>query len=151
MSHTFSIDHTPSTTEAVNVEVAPKTEFTILPPSKQIGDYATAYQLASGDNAYPSIVTYRSEIITSGGKPVRRISVTFQSWAVDANSVSGEDHREMITSTQTLYVPASFTVELADLDDFLGNAFSFWYPSVSSGARNTGWLQSLLYGTTEVS
>ena len=49
-----------------------------------------------------------------------------------------------------LNVPADITTEIADVDDFYGNLFSYLYPSQSAGVRSTAHLQKLLYGVAQV-
>lgn len=152
MSTTYSIDHVvPSTTvESVNVEVAAKSELTHRSTSVVNGETVAEYVLASGDINYPATVTYRSGLQTRKAGNKRRISVTFSTWAAATDSGTGLVSREEISSTISFLVPAAFTLELADIDDLLGNMFSFMYPSVSAGARNTGYLQKLLYGVPQV-
>jgi len=152
MSHTFSFDHTPSTQESVLIEVAPKSELTYRKTTTdpKTGEVAAEYVLASGDDAYPGLVTFRSSVQSRSNGMKRVISVTFSTWAVDANSVSGIDTRSQAVGTISLLLPAEFTIELADLMQFVGNLFSFTYASQASGVRSTGYLQNLLYGVTKV-
>lgn len=152
MTHTYSLDHVASATESVNVETAAKSEMTLQSTDvdPKSGDVVSTYTLASGDSQYPAYVVYRIGSQNRGGNPVRRASMTFSTWAVDDNSVDGTAIRKPISGTISLLIPADITVELADMDDFIGNLFSFLYASVSTGARNTGYLQKLLYGVPQV-
>lgn len=152
MSLTYSIDHLSTSVEDVSVEVADKSSMilqsTITDP--KTGEVSAVYVLPSGDNAYPATITYRSVIITRGGKLVRRISVTFSTWATKSDSVTGLDTKEEVISTFTCLVPATMTIEVADFDDLLGNLFSFLYLSVTAKARDTSWAAKLLYGLPQV-
>lgn len=152
MTVTYSIDHCPTTTESVNVEVAPKSEFALIRTytDNTSGELVSEYRLASGDELYPATVAYRYGIQTRKTGNVRRISVTFYTWATKTDSVAGTVEYEPINSTIQFILPAQMTIEVADLDDFLGNTLSFMYGSVSAGARSTGYLQALLYGRTQV-
>jgi len=150
MSLSYSLDHVPTSVEDVSVEVAPKSEMTLQGTDTVNGVLTSAYRLASGDNAFPADVTYRSEIQNRGGAQVHRISMTFATWAVKTDSVSGVETRAPINLTLSINMPADMTVEVADLDDLIGNGFSFMYPSVTTKVRSTAWLQKLLYGVTQV-
>jgi hypothetical protein len=77
--------------------------------------------------------------------------MTFSTWAVKADSVTGIEVRAPLNVTIGINVPADMTIEVADLDDLIGNAFSFLYASVTAKVRSTAWLQKLLYGATQVS
>lgn len=152
MSLSFSIDHLSTTVEDVSVEVAAKTEMVDAGTTKDSkkGQSETTYSLASGDNAYPADVIYRTGIEKRASGPVRHIAVTFNTWAASTDSVSGLETRKRLSGTVTLNVPADMTIEVADIDDVVGNLFSFLYPSVTTKVRSTTWLQRLLYGTSKV-
>jgi len=152
MTITYSIDHLVTSVEDVSVEVAAKSEMTLQSSDidPKTGETVSIYVLASGDNAYPSTVTYRSGVQNRSGNQVRRISITFNSWAVVADSVSGVDTRKPISGTVSFVVPADSTTEVADMDDMLGNLFSFCYASVTTKVRSAAYLQKLLYGVTQV-
>lgn len=152
MTHTFSLDHVATATESVLVETAAKSEMTLVSTDvdPKTGDVVTTYVLSSGDSQFPATVSYRISSQSRGGAPIRRISMTFNTWAADDNSVDGIVSRKPISGSIALNVPADITVELADMDDFIGNLFSFLYASQSSGSRNTGYLQKLLFGTPQV-
>jgi len=152
MSLSYAIDHAVASTESVNVEVAAKSELTLVSTDidPKTGAVISTYLLASGDANFPSNVTYRAEQQTRGGKTVRRVSMTFSTWATETDSVTGIVRHEPVTGTYSFVVPMAYTVELADMDDFIGNCFSFLYSSVSAGARTTTYLQKLLYGAPQV-
>jgi hypothetical protein len=96
------------------------------------------------------MVVYRIESQTRSDGPKRRVSMTFSTWATVSDSVAGTDKKSPISGTISLLIPADLTTELTDMDDFIGTLFSFLYASQSSGARNTGYLQKLLYGVPQV-
>jgi hypothetical protein len=152
MTISYSLDHTPSSTESVLVEVAPKSEMTLraTDADPKTGAVTATYVLASGDAAYEATVVYRIESQTRSDGPKRRVSMTFSTWATVSDSVAGTDKKSPISGTISLLIPADLTTELADMDDFIGTLFSFLYASQSSGARNTGYLQKLLYGVPQV-
>lgn len=152
MTISYSLDHVSSSTEVVNVELAAKSEMTLRSTSvdPKTGETTSVYVLASGDMNYPATVTYRTAIQNRANGAKRRISMTFSTWAVQTDSVTGEEVRKEISTSISLLVPGDLTLELADIDDLIGVAFSFMYASVSSGARNTGYLQKLLYGVPQV-
>lgn len=152
VTHTYSLDHVASATESVLVETAAKSEMTLQSTDvdPKTGAVVSTYNLASGDSQFPASVVYRVENQSRGGSPIRRVSMTFSTWAVDDNSVDGTAIRKPISGTIAMNIPADITTELADLDDFIGNLFSFLYASQSGGARNTGYLQKLLYGVPQV-
>jgi hypothetical protein len=152
MALTYSIDHLVTSVEDVSVEVAAKSELTLQSSDvdPKTGEVVSTYVLASGDNAYPSTVTYRSGLQNRATGQVRRISITFATWAVVADSVSGVDTRKPISGTVSFVAPADYTIEVDDLDDMLGNLFSFCYASVTTKVRSTAYLQKLLYGVAQV-
>jgi len=151
VSITYSIDHVASSTEAVNVEVAAKSEMTrqstVVDP--KTGDVLSTYVLSSGDNAYPATVTYRIQNQGSSSNPTRRAVMTFSTWATSDDGL-GTVIKKPLSGSISFVVPANLTVELADMDDFIGNLFSFLYASVTTGARSTAWLQKFLFGVPEV-
>lgn len=152
MTITFSIDHLSTSVEDVSVEVAPKSEMTFqgITTDPKTGEMKASYVLASGDNAYPAIVTYKSALQSRASGQVRRIEIQFSTWATQSDSVSGLDTKKPVTASVVFTVPADMTIEVADLDDLLGNAFSFAYLSVTTKVRSTAWLQKLLYGASQV-
>lgn len=152
MTITYSIDHLVTTTEAVNVEVADKSNLVLQATSTdpKTGELSSTYVIANGDVAFPATVTYRNAVQKRGANLVRRLSMSFDTWAVKADSVSGVDERKPINCTISMIVPAEMTIEVADADDLLGNAFSFFYADVNAGARDTAWLAKLLFGIPQV-
>jgi hypothetical protein len=152
MSLSYSIDHVVISTESVNVEVAAKSEMTLVSTDvdPKSGDVVSTYVLASGDVAYPATVVYRIASQSRASGPIRRVSLTLNTWATETDSVTGGIVRKAINSTISLNIPADLTVELADIMQMIGNTFSFVYPSVSAGVRSTGYLQRLLYGSPQV-
>jgi hypothetical protein len=149
MAHTYSIDHTETTTESVNVQVAAKSELT-LESTEKVGDATISiYRLASGDNKYPANVTYRVENQRRGGAPVRRISVQFDTWAVDDDGAELVIRKPIFAEFVSV-VPADLTVELADWNVMIGNLISFLYPDVTAGTRSTAYMQKLLFGLPQV-
>ena len=152
MSLSYAIDHVVTSTESVNVEVAAKSEMTLVSTDidPKSGDVISTYVLASGDVAFSATIIYRIATQSRAGGTIRRISATFSTWATETDSVTGAINRKPINSTFSLNIPADMTVELADVMQLLGNCFSFLYPSVAAGVRNTGYLQKLLYGSPQV-
>lgn len=152
MALSYSLDHVPSSTESVLVEVAAKTEMTLQSNTtdQKTGEQTCVYVLASGDMNFPATVTYRSAIQNRSDGKKRRVSMTFSTWATTTDSVAGTDSKKEISSTISLLLPADATIELADVDDLIGVTFSWMYLSQSSGARDTTWLQKLLYGVPQV-
>lgn len=152
MSLSYSIDHISTSVEDVSVEVAAKSELTLRQVSTdpKTGEISAEYVLASGDDNFPATVTYRTVLQRRQGALNRRISMTFQTWATVSNSVTGEDEKKPISSTISMILPPEMTLELADLDDLLGNTFSFMYASVTTKVRDTAYLQKLLYGIPSV-
>lgn len=153
MTITYSIDHLSTSVEDVSVEVAPKSEMTFqgIVTDSKTGEVKASYVLASGDNAYPATVTYKSSIQSRASGQVRRMEIQFSTWATLSDSVSGLDTKKPVLASCVFTVPADMTIEVSDLDDLLGNLFSFAYLSVTTKVRNTTWLQKLLYGATQVS
>jgi len=149
MAHTYSIDHLGGSTESVTLEVAPKSEMTLRATDEKEGIVTATYRLASGDTKYPSTVTYRVEETRRGGAPVRRVSMTFATWAVDDDGAELVV-RKPIEVTFSATIPADLTVELADVKALVGTAISFLYASVTAGTFSSTYLQKLLYGLPQV-
>lgn len=152
MTITYALDHVPTSTESVNVEVAPKSEMALIKTyvDPKTDELVSEYRIASGDEVYPASVVFRYGVQSRKTGDVRRISMTFYTWATKTDSVTGEVAHEPISSSVQFLLPAQMTVEVADLDDLVGNTFSFLYLSVTTGARSTAWLQALLYGRTQL-
>lgn len=152
MTLTYSIDHAQTNVESVNIEVPEKTSMVLQGTSTdpKTGEIVSTYVISTGDNAFPATVVYRGSLQNRATGQIRRLSVTFNSWAVKSDSVAGVDTRKPISGTISFNVPADITIETADMDDFIGNLFSFLYLSVSAGARDTTWIAKLLYGVPQV-
>jgi len=153
MTVSYSLDHiVGGTTESVTVEVAEKSAAslvsTIVDPKS--GEVSSTYVLSSGDPSFPATVTYRSALNKRGDKSIRRISCTLSTWATSEDSVTGDILKENILGTISFNVPQAMQIELADLDDMLGNLFSYMYPSVAAGVRSTAHLAKLLFGVTQI-
>lgn len=147
MALSYSIDHLSTSVEDVSVEVAPKSEMVLKSTSVKDGKTTSVYQLASGNDVFPAFVTYSTEIQTRKGMgSVRNIVVEFSTWATMADSTSGIDTKKPLSAVFVLNLPADMTIEVADLDDLIGNLFSFLYPSVTTKVRSTTWLQNFIYG-----
>lgn len=152
MSITYSIDHVSTSVEDVSVEIAAKSEMTLQSTDvdPKTGEVVSVYVLASGDNSFPAYVTLRSSIQNRASGAIRRASMTFSTWATAADGVSGIDTKKPFSGTVSFNIPADMTVEVADMDDFIGNLFSYLYLSVTTKVRDTTWLQKLLYGIPQV-
>jgi len=152
MTISYSIDHLSTSVEDVSIEIAAKSEMTLQSTTTdpKTGEIASTYVLASGDNAYPSSVVFRSSIQNRTNGAIRRMSMTFSTWATKSDDVTNVVVKRPVVATFSVNVPSDITVEVADLDDLIGNAFSFLYLSVTSKVRNTTWLQDLLYGIPQV-
>jgi hypothetical protein len=152
MSLSYALDHVSASTESVLVELAAKSELTLISTDTDVktGAVVSTYTLASGDTQFPAYVTYRAEIQSRKTGVIRRISMTFDTWATQTDSVTGVIDRLPISASFAMNIPQGFTVELADIDDFIGVAFSFLFASQSSGARSTTYLSKLLYGAPQV-
>jgi len=153
MTVSNTIDHAPSTTESVLVAAAPKSEMTLqsVVSDPKTGEIAATYVLASGDFRYPATVVFRSAIQTRATGSKRRISMTYSTWATSTDSISLSETKREISTSVSMLIPADTTLELDDLDVLLSTAYSFMYAQVTSGVRNTAWLQKLVFGLPEVS
>jgi hypothetical protein len=152
MSITYSIDHLVTSVEDVSVEVAAKSEMTLqgTGPDPKTGDQVSTYVLASGDNSFPATVAYRVGYQSRSTGAIRRVSMTFSTWATTSDSVAGTDVKRPLVATVSFNIPADMTIEVADMDDLIGNLFSLLYLSVTTKVRDTTWLQKLLYGVPQV-
>lgn len=152
MSITYSIDHIATSVEDVSVEVAAKSEMTLQSTSTdpKTGEVVSTYVLASGDNSFPATVTFRNSVQNRNNGAIRRVSMQFSTWATSSDSVTGIDTKKPFIGSVAFNIPADMTVEVADMDDFIGNLFSFLYLSVTTKVRDTTWLQKLLYGVPQV-
>jgi hypothetical protein len=152
MSLTYTIDHAVATVEDVSVEVADKASLALQSTIEDTaGGVVSTYVINAGDPTYPATVVYRSALVLPKGKPpYRRASVTLNSWARVADSVTGLDKLSPIQATISINIPQEFPVELADLNVFLGNLYSFTYPSVSTKLRATTTLSKLMFGISQL-
>jgi len=152
MSLTYSIDHASTSVEDVSVEIPEKSTMLLsgVTIDSKTGEIVSSYTIPSGDNSYPATVVYRCVLQKRSTGNVRRISMTFSTWATMADSVSGLDTKKAISGTISFLVPADMTIEVADMDDFIGNLFGFLYLSVTAKARDTTWLAKLLFGISQV-
>lgn len=152
MTITYSIDHVSTSVEDVSVETAAKSEMTLQSTTtdQKTGNVTSTYVLASGDDAYKAFVTYTSSIQNRASGAIRRLSMLFSTWATASNSISGIDTKKPISVQISIQLPSDMTIELADLDKLLGNAYSFTYEDVTTKVRDTVWLQKLLYGVPQV-
>ncbi|DAD50090.1 TPA_asm: coat protein [ssRNA phage Zoerhiza.1_23] len=151
MSISYSLDHITTSVEDVSVEVAAKSEMVSQGPRiAKNGDRFHDYVLASGDNAYPAIVSYGSNVQQRTTGPIRRVTMALSTWASATDSVSGLVTKKPILGQVVIELPADMTIEVADADDLIGNMFSYMYLSVTTKVRDTSWLLDLLYGSGEV-
>jgi hypothetical protein len=155
MSMSYTIDHAvlrSVTNQSVLMAISAKSELALqlLTDDPKTGEISASYILTSGDPAFPAVVTFRCSPQKRKGKAVKRLSVTFDTWAVQTDSVSGIVTREEVSSSVTAIVPAVFTVEVDDVVDLIENCFSFLYPSVAAGVIDTSYVGKLLYGVPRV-
>lgn len=152
MTITYDIDHLPGSTESVTVGVAPKSSMALISSDidQKTGEVTAKYVINTGDPSYPAIATFRTALQRRADGVFRRISVTFETWASVTNSTTEEVVRKKISGTISALVPADVTIEVADLDNFLAEVYSFTYASVSSGTRSTTYLGKLLFGSPQV-
>lgn len=152
MTITYSLDHVATSVEDVSVEVAEKTGMVLQGTSTdpKTGEISSTYVLSTGDNSYPATITYRAGLQKRSTGTVRRMSMTFDTWAVKSDSVSGIDERKPVSISSVIVAPADMTIETADVDDLIGNAFSFLYDHVDTKVRDTVWLGKLLFGIPQV-
>lgn len=151
MTHTLSIDRVDSTIVAVNVEEIDQTGLILLDTTTDAKTGATVsrYTLADGDPHYPSYIDIKNQVDPKDGKGVRRISITFRTWARDLDSVSGEEVIEPISFVTAMNLPA-MNLEVADLNVALANCYALTYDSVTTGTRSTALLSKLLFGLTRL-
>jgi len=152
MTLTYSIDHISTSVEDVSVEVADKANLVLQSTSTdpKTGDNVSVYVVSTGDNSYPATITFRSGVQSRSQGSVRRISMTFNTWATRSDSVTGLDTKKPFSGSVSFVMPADITIEVADMDDVIGNLFSFLYASVTTKVRDTAWLGKLLYGIPQV-
>lgn len=152
MTLTYSLDHTPTSVESVNIEVPEKANMVLQSTSTdpKTGECVSIYVISTGDNSYPATVTYRTSVQKRSTGLIRRCSVTFDTWATRSDSVSGLDTKKPFSGTISMNMPSDITIETADADDFIGNLFGYLYLSVTAGARDTTWLAKLLFGIPQV-
>lgn len=152
MAITYSLDHVLTAVEDVSVEVADKANMVLQSTSTdpKTGDVVSKYVISNGDNSFPAYVTYRNAVQKRTAGVIRRVSMTFDTWATMSDSVTGLDTKKPFSGTVSFNMPADMTVETADLDDFIGNLFSFLYLSVTTKVRDTTWLGKLLFGIPQV-
>lgn len=153
MTITYSLDHvTSGSTESVLVEIAEKSAVSLIRTAEdpKTNEVSSTYVLPSGDSSYPATVTYRSALNGKVDKLVRRISCTFSTWATKDDDVTGEIKKSIISVTMSFNIPQDVQIEVADLDDLMGNLFSFMFPSVAAGVRSTAILAQLLFGVTQL-
>jgi hypothetical protein len=151
MTITYSIDHCEASVEDVSLEVAAKSSMILQGISTdKNGEISAVYGLPSGDPRFPATITYRTTLQRRNGGTTRRLSTTFQTWATASNDVTGLDDKKEISITWSMLIPSDMTLEIADLKAFVGNGFSYLYPSVTSKVFATTWLMQLLYGLPEV-
>jgi hypothetical protein len=152
MTLTYSLDHVLTSVEDVSIEVADKAALSHQKTSvdPKTGEQSTVYVIANGDTLFKSYVTFRYGLQNRGGQQVRRIAMQFDTWATKSDSVSGLDTKQPIQGMFQMLLPGDMLIEIADLDDFIGNCFSYLYASVTTKVRSTAWLSDLSFGITEV-
>jgi len=152
MTITYSIDHTSGSPESVSVELAEKANMVLqgTQTDPKTGEVSSTYVLSTGDNSYPATVVYRAVLQNRPAGPIRRVSMTFNTWATRSDSVTGLDTKKPFSGTVSMNMPADITIETSDADDFIGSLFSFLYASVAAGARDTAYLAKLLFGIPQV-
>lgn len=153
MSISYDLLHVATSVEDVSVEVAEKSAMVLQssgPDPKNPKRTVATYGLATGDNAYPAWVKYGVELQDRQGSPVRRMTLEFSTWATKTDSVTGEVVAKPVLASAAFNVPADMTIEVADMDDLIGNLFSFLYLSVTTKVRDTTWAARLLYGIPQV-
>jgi hypothetical protein len=152
MSLSYAIDHVNGSAESVWVEIAYKSEFVLVSTDTdpKSGKVSTTYRLGSGSLVFPSYVTYTTEVQSRGQAMIRRITVQFDTWATETDSVTGEITRRAVNCFTAFNLPGDIPVETADIDQLIGNFFSYLYASQTTGTRSTTYLQKLLYGASQV-
>jgi len=152
MTMSYSIDHALTSVEDVSVEVADKANMVLqsTDTDQKTGEIVSTYVISNGESNFPATVVYRVVDQNRSSGAIRRVSMTFNTWATKSDSVSGIDTKKAISGTISLNVPTDITVELSDVDDLIGNLFSFLYLSVTTKVRDTTWLGKLLFGIPQV-
>lgn len=104
---TYSLEHVVASTETIDVEVAAKSEMvlqsTVSDP--KTGAVVSTYVLASGDNSRPATVVYRSELQKRASGNIRRVSMTFTTWAVKADEDDVIVDWKEISGTYSFNIP----------------------------------------------
>jgi len=152
MSLSYAIEHASSnTTESLTISVAEKSTMTLQ--STQVdpktGRTTATYLISSGDVNHPAYVIYVADPVLNAAK-TRYASVTFKTWATQTDSVTGAVLWYPVQSTVSFVIANGAPVQLADFSKFINCAMSYTYASVTSGAKDTAWLQSLLFGNPAV-
>jgi len=152
MTQTLAIDLVSSaSTESVTTVIAPKSSMTPGGSSTdpKTGRVTTIYNIASSDGIHVATVRYQVDPIAAGAK-TRYGSVTFSTWVTSSDSVTGIITWFPIQATVSFVIQNGSPVVLADFNKLIAATFSFAYASVSSGTRDTAYLQRLLLGSATV-
>jgi len=150
MTISYEITHVSSnSTESVTTSIADKTGkvFTNVQADPKTGRITSTYTLNSGDVTHPATLRYSVDPVdlSAIGK-TRYASITFNTWATQTDSVTGLITWFPVQATVSFVLPQGAPVQLADLNKLIAVIFSYTYASVSSGVRDTAWLQDLLFG-----
>jgi len=149
MTLSYAIDHVSSnSTESVTTIVADKSGrvSTQLDSDPKTGRNTSVYTLSSGDPNHPATITYSVDPPSQDAK-TRYGSITFRTWCTQTDSVTGIVTWWPIQATISFVITNGAPVQLADFNKLIAAIFSYSYASVSSGVRDTVWLQNLLFGS----
>lgn len=142
---------------AVDVNVEPVTQASLVwlgqTENKAKTGVTQSYVLNTTDRSAPlQVHVYSAREKATGGKDVQKITWTLTSFVRATDSVTGLDPAkdQPISVTISMSIPFGTTVDVADLDKMLANAYSLTYPSATLGTRSTAHVSQLLLGGTKL-
>jgi hypothetical protein len=151
VTHTLSIDRVSTAVADVSVPQLVQADFSLVSTDfdAQTGQSISIFTLASGDPAYKTTITVRSQQNPRNNSGARNASVRIDTWCRDLDSVSGLEVVKPCNVVLGINLP-DMSLEAVDVMMLVGNLYGLAFTSLTSKVPSTDVMSNLMFGLTQV-
>lgn len=151
MTHTLSIDRVSTAVADVAVPQLNQGSLSLISTdfNAVTGQSISIYTLASGDPAYKTNITVRSQQNPKNNSGARNISIRVDTWCRDLDSVSGIEIVKPTNVVIGINLP-DMSVEAGDVMALASNVYGLLFTSLTSKVPSLDVVTNLIFGLTQV-
>lgn len=151
MTHTLTIDRVSTAVADVAVPQLDQDTLSWVSTDRddQTGQSISIYTIESGDPAYKTYVTVRSQQNPRNNSGARNASIRIDTWCRDLDSVSGLEIVKPANVVLGINLP-DMSLEAGDVMALIGNLYGVAFTSLTSKVPSLDVVTALIFGRTKV-